>query len=266
MSITGVYKGLDNVPIKETVISTIDGEKGKLYYVGYSVEELAEKSNYEEVSFLLLHKRLPTGEELKDFSNKLMKERTIPNEIWSILEKTPPGAPLMDKLKAGVDLLGLFDGEAEKTDKAARLSTAIRIISKIATLVAGVYRLKKGLQPLEPDPGLNHASNFLYMATGKKPNALESKIMDVTFILHAEHELPASSTAALVVASTLSDLYSAVSAGIGALKGPLHGGANERALEMLMSIKTPEEAEQYVLRELASKRKIMGFGHRVYKT
>ncbi|MEM1937870.1 MAG: citrate synthase/methylcitrate synthase [Candidatus Caldarchaeum sp.] len=266
MSSSGVYKGLDNLPIKETVLSTIDGEKGKLYYVGYSVEELAEKSTYEEVCFLLLNHRLPSGSELADFTSRLVEERRLHPDVWSLLSRLPPEASLMNKLKLGVDLLALYDKEADSVDKNSRMRTAIRIISKIATLATGLYRLSKGLEPVEPDSRLLHSSNFLYMATGRKPDSLESKIMDVAFILHAEHELPASSTAALVVASTLSDLYSAVSAGIGALKGPLHGGANERALEMLMSIKSPEEAQQYILRELGSKRKIMGFGHRVYKT
>ncbi|MEM4290670.1 MAG: citrate synthase/methylcitrate synthase [Candidatus Caldarchaeum sp.] len=266
VSSSGVYKGLDNLPIKETVLSTIDGEKGKLYYVGYSVEELAEKSTYEEVCFLLLNHRLPSGSELADFTSRLVEERRLHPDVWSLLSRLPPEASLMNKLKLGVDLLALYDKEADSVDKNSRMRTAIRIISKIATLATGLYRLSKGLEPVEPDSRLLHSSNFLYMATGRKPDSLESKIMDVAFILHAEHELPASSTAALVVASTLSDLYSAVSAGIGALKGPLHGGANERALEMLMSIKSPEEAQQYVLRELGSKRKIMGFGHRVYKT
>ncbi|MEM2095172.1 MAG: citrate synthase/methylcitrate synthase [Candidatus Caldarchaeum sp.] len=266
MSVSGVYKGLDNLPIKETVISTIDGERGKLYYVGYSVEELAEKSTYEEVCFLLLNHRLPSRSELADFTSKLVEERRLHPEVWEVLRRLPAEASLMNKLKLGVDLIALYDEEAENVDKNSRMRTAVRIISKIATLATGLYRLSMGLEPVEPDPRLPHSSNFLYMATGRKPGSLESKIMDVAFILHAEHELPASSTAALVVASTLSDLYSAVSAGIGALKGPLHGGANERALEMLMSIKSPEEAQQYVLRELGSKRKIMGFGHRVYKT
>lgn len=266
VSSSGVYKGLDNLPIKETVLSTIDGEKGKLYYVGYSVEELAEKSTYEEVCFLLLNHRLPSGSELADFTSRLVEERRLHPDVWSLLSRLPPEASLMNKLKLGVDLLALYDKEADSVDKNSRMRTAIRIISKIATLATGLYRLSKGLEPVEPDSRLLHSSNFLYMATGRKPDSLESKIMDVAFILHAEHELPASSTAALVVASTLSDLYSAVSAGIGALKGPLHGGANERALEMLMSIKSPEEAQQYILRELGSKRKIMGFGHRVYKT
>jgi len=262
----GVFKGLENVPIKETVLSSIDGEKGELYYLGYSINDLVEKSSYEEVCYLLLHQRLPTKSELMSFSKKMIDERSVPKEVWDFVKLFPRSAPLMTAVRAGLDLLALYDEESEKTDEASKLNVAVRIISRFSTLVAGAYRIWLGMEPVEPDRNLPHAANFLYMATGKKPDQLESKIMDVAFILHAEHELPASTTAALVVASTLSDLYSAVSAGIGALKGPLHGGANERALEMLQAIGTPDRAEKYVLEQLEAKKKIMGFGHRVYKT
>ncbi|MEM0349925.1 MAG: citrate synthase/methylcitrate synthase [Candidatus Caldarchaeum sp.] len=261
-----VEKGLENIAIKETRLSSIDGEQGKLYYVGYPIEELAEYSSYEEVCFLLLNGRLPTKDELRNFSATLVSERHLPPQVIDILRRLPRNAPLMSWLKTGVDLLSLFDADAEKTDDESRMRTATRLISRIATLTATSYRLARGLEPVEPRADLSHAGNFLYMATGNKPSSLEEKIMDVAFILHAEHELPASTTAALVVASTLSDLYSAVAAGIGALKGPLHGGANEKALEMLQAIKSPEIAEEYVANELAAKRRIMGFGHRVYRS
>ncbi|MEM4280874.1 MAG: citrate synthase/methylcitrate synthase [Candidatus Caldarchaeum sp.] len=266
MSIVGVYKGLDNIPIKQTILSNIDGERGKLYYLGYPIEELAEHSTYEEVCFLLLHRRLPTEKELEDFSRKLREERNLPVAVFNIVKELPRDAPMISVVRASLDILSLYDNDAERAGVDAWMNVAVRIISKIATLVAAVYRLKKGFEPVDPDPSLPHAANFLYMATGRRPNSFESKVIDVAFILHAEHELPASSTAALVVASTLSDLYSAITAGIGALKGPLHGGANERALEMLMSIESPEKAEKYVLEQLAATKKIMGFGHRVYKT
>lgn len=261
-----VEKGLENIAIKETRLSSIDGEKGKLYYVGYPIEELAEHSSYEEVCFLLLHGRLPTRNELENFSAMLVSERSLPRQVVDVLRTLPRTAPMMSWLKTGVDLLSLFDPDAEKTDDESRLKTATRLISKVATLTATAYRLARGLEPVEPRSDLSHAGNFLYMVTGNKSSPLEEKIMDVAFILHAEHELPASTTAALVVASTLSDLYSAVSAGIGALKGPLHGGANEKALEMLQTIGSPDKADGYVANELAAKRRIMGFGHRVYRS
>ncbi|MEM2237158.1 MAG: citrate/2-methylcitrate synthase [Candidatus Caldarchaeum sp.] len=172
---------------------------------------------------------------------------------------------MISVVRASLDILSLYDNDAENTCVDAWMKAAVRII-KLATLAASVYRLKKGLEPVDPDPSLPHAANFLYMATGRRPSSFESKVIDMAFILHAEHELPASSTAALVVASTMADLYSAITAGIGALKGPLHSGANERALEMLMSIGSPEKAEKYVLEQPVAKKKIMGFGHRVYKT
>ncbi|MCS6784680.1 MAG: citrate synthase/methylcitrate synthase [Candidatus Caldarchaeum sp.] len=263
---TDVLKGLENVPIKYTSLSSIDGQQGKLYYVGYAIEDLVEHSSYEEVCFLLLNRRLPTRDELQRYEGSFRRERELPNDVFGFLKKFPRDAPLISVLRAGVDLLALYDEEVEKTDPARNHSIAIRIISRMATLLAASYRLKQGLDPVPPAPDLQHAANFLYMATGRRPTPLESRIMDVAFILHAEHELPASTTAALVVASTLSDLYSAVSAGIGALKGPLHGGANERALEMLFAIGDPDKAEQYINAELAAKRRIMGFGHRVYKS
>ncbi|MEM4572930.1 MAG: citrate synthase/methylcitrate synthase [Candidatus Caldarchaeum sp.] len=260
-----IAKGLENIPIKYTVLSSIDGEKGKLYYVGYPIEELVKHSSYEEVCFLLLNARLPTKSELEETVKILIKERDLPSEVWKIVKSFPRNTPLISVLRAGVDLLALFDEEAEQNTPDARMSVAIRLISRIATFLAAAYRVRKGLEPIPPSEDLPHAANFLYMATGRRPTPLESKIIDVAFMLHAEHELPASTTAALVVASTLSDLYSAVSAGIGALKGPLHGGANEKALEMLLEIGSPEKAEEYITKALAAKQRIMGFGHRVYK-
>ncbi|MEM1964770.1 MAG: citrate synthase/methylcitrate synthase [Candidatus Caldarchaeum sp.] len=266
MTNVAVHKGLDNIFIKHTALSNIEGDKGRLYYLGYPIEELAEYSTYEEVCFLLLNRRLPTKSELQDFARKLRKERNVPENVLKIIKELPRDAPMVSVLRASLDILSLYDGDAERNDVQAWMNVAVRIISKIATLVAAVYRLKKGLEPVDPNPSLSHSANFLYMSTGRLPTPLESKVMDVGFILHAEHELPASSTAALVVASTLSDLYSAISAGVSALKGPLHGGANERALEMLLEIGSPEKAEDYVDQQLSAGKKIMGFGHRVYKT
>lgn len=266
MDSINIHKGLDDVVIKETTLSYIDGEAGKLYYVGYPIEDLAEHSSYEEVCFLLLYQRLPTQREFREFSATLTSERELPREFDNFIKTVPRNAPMMDVLKMCVDFLALYDEELQVHEPGANIRKAIRLTAKIPTAIARAYRHKAGLPEIRPLEDLSHAANFLYMVTGEKPDSLASKIMDVSFILHAEHELPASSTAALVVASTLSDLYSAISAGIGALKGPLHGGANERALEMLLSIGNPEKASEYVKKVLSSGGKIMGFGHRVYKS
>ena len=266
LSSVQLHKGLDDIVIKETALSYIDGESGKLYYVGYPIEELAEYSSYEEVCFLLLHQRLPTSSEFREFSMHMVNERGLPPEFNIFIKTIPRQAPMMDILKTAVDFLALYDPELQTHESEANIRKAIRLTAKIPTAIAYSYRHKAGLDIIEPSDKLSHAANFLYMITGEKPDSLASKIMDVAFILHAEHELPASSTAALVVASTLSDLYSAISAGIGALKGPLHGGANERALEMLLSIGRPDRVWDYVKSVLASGGKIMGFGHRVYKS
>lgn len=257
---------MDDVIIKETALSYIDGEAGKLFYVGYPIEELVEHSTYEEVCFLLLHQRLPTVKELEEFSSLMRREAYLPQQFNQFLDSIPETAHIMDVLKTTIDFLALYDEELMVHDEKTNIMKAVRLIAKIPLAIAYVYRHKSGLKTIEPLKTLPHAANFLYMVTGERPDNLASKIIDVTFILHAEHELPASSTAGLVVASTFSDLYSAISAAVGALKGPLHGGANERALEMLLTIAKPEKAAEYVRKVLASGGKIMGFGHRVYKS
>ncbi|GBC69235.1 Citrate synthase [archaeon HR01] len=261
-----ISKGLDDVVVKETVLSYIDGENGRLFYVGYPIEELVEHSTYEEVCFLLLHGRLPKKDELESFTDLMKSERELPKELVAILSKIPRNSNLMDVLKFGIDYLAICDEELQSKGRVDNIVTAAKIISKSSTIVAYAFRYSEGLEIVRPSQELSHAANFLYMVTGVKPDSLSSKIMDVAFILHAEHELPASSMAALVIASTLSDLYSAISGGVGALKGPLHGGANEKALEMILSIGSPENVEGYVKQVLASKGRIMGFGHRVYKS
>jgi len=267
MSESGVviHKGLENIIIAETKLSYIDGEKGILYYAGYPIEDLAKYSSFEEVCFLLWHNRLPNRKELDDLKRDLADNADIPDEIVDFMKKMPKNAHPMDIMRTAVSALGPYDPELDDNSREANIRKAIRLQAKVGTITAYIYRIKEGLEVIPPNKKLSYAANFLYMLFGKEPDELSSKIMDVALILHAEHELPASTTAALTTISTLSDIYSAIVSGIGALKGPLHGGANEKALEMLKEIKTPERAEEYIKKALAEKKRIMGFGHRVYK-
>lgn len=261
-----IHKGLDNIYVKETEISFIDGQKGKLYYRGYPIEVLAEKSHFEEVAYLLWYGWLPKKRELDAFKERLKKYRNIPDEVVNFMKALPKNVLPMDVLKAGVSILGAYDPGALAHDLDTKLSTAEKIMAKIPTIIAYWYRIKHGKEPIPPNPDLDHAANFLYMIYGKEPDELAAKVMDVALILHAEHGMNASTFANLVAASTLTDLYSATVAGIAALKGPLHGGANERALRMIMEVGSPDKAEEYIKQKLAKKERIMGFGHRVYKT
>ncbi|MEM0090237.1 MAG: citrate synthase/methylcitrate synthase [Nitrososphaerota archaeon] len=260
-----IHKGLENIIITETTLSYIDGEKGILYYAGYPIEDLAKYSTFEEVCFLLWYNRLPKRKELDDLKKNLIENADIPWEIVDFMKKTPKNAHPMDIMKTAVSALGPYDPELEDNSKEANIRKAIRLQAKVGTITAYIYRIKEGLDIIPPSRRLGYAENFLYMMFGKEPDKLSSRIIDVALILHAEHELPASTTAALTTISTLSDIYSAIVSGIAALKGPLHGGANEKALEMLKEIKTPERAEEYIKKALAEKKRIMGFGHRVYK-
>lgn len=260
-----VHKGLENIIIKETRLSYIDGEKGILYYAGYPIEDLAKYSTFEEVCFLLWNCRLPTKKELEDLKRSLRENAKVPKEVIEIIKLAPKNAHPMDILRTAISALGPYDPELDDISKEANIRKSIRLQAKINTITACIYRVKEGLGCIDPNPDLNYAENFLYMMFGKIPDGLSSRIMDVAFILHAEHEVPASTTAALTTASTLSDIYAAIVSGIAALKGPLHGGANEKALEMLKEIGSPDKAEDYIKKALEAKKRIMGFGHRVYK-
>lgn len=261
-----VPKGLENVLVDKTSISVSDPE-GKLIYRGYSIEDLANNSFFEEVAYLILKGKVPTHEELMDFISLLKSERNVPNEIYDILEKlkgkylTP-----IDLQKIGISLLAAYDENWYVQDSESLFLKAIKIISKLATITANGYRIIfKDLSPVEPSNDLMHAENFLYMLNGSKPNPFFSKILDITLILYMDHDFNASTFTTRSIASTLSDIYSAILGGLSALKGPLHGGANEKAAEMIVKFKNAEEAEKYVREALARKEKIMGFGHRVYK-
>ncbi len=258
--------GLEDVVITTSTITYIDGDKGILRYRGYDVNELGDKSNYEETAFLLLYGHLPTTAELTPFQNELRKNRAIPEGLVAILKAIPIKTDPMAALRTAVSALAAFDPESEDNSEAANYRKTIRLIAQTATLSAAIERLRQGQSIIAPDPSLDHAANFLYMVSGKKPDEVSRKAMDVALILQADHELNASTFAGRVTVSTLSDIYSAATSAIGTLKGPLHGGANQRVMEMLDKIGATDKAEAFLKEQLAAKKKVMGFGHRVYTT
>ncbi len=258
-------KGLEGAITNHTKIGYVDGEKGWLVYRGFNIFDLAEHSNYEETAFLLLFGHLPTQKELDDFKKKLVGYRRIPREVVGALKMLPKQCHPMAALRTGISVLGCLDSKADDVTVENDTEIAIKLISQMATVAAAIARIRKGQEPLNPDSSLGHTANFLYMALGEKPNDLMAKVMDVSMILHADHGMNASTFTCMVVNSSLSDLYSTVCSGIGSLKGPLHGGANERALAEMLPLKSEQEAVAYVKDCIVNKKKIMGFGHRVYK-
>jgi len=258
-----IKKGLEDVYVKETEITYIDGELGRLYYRGYSIYDLAEFSNFEETSYLILYGKLPNVYEYENFVKSLRESRGISDRVKEFLKGVKKNAYPMDVLRTAVSIMGL---EENTHTYSVSEQSIINLISKFPTIISYYIRLRRDLEPVEPDTSLSHAANFLYMVNGTKPSEEEYRAMDVAMILHIDHEMNASTFASLVVASTLSDIYSAIIAGISALKGPLHGGANYEALKMFREIGDVENVEKYILNRLANKQRIMGFGHRVYKT
>ncbi|QQG49591.1 MAG: citrate synthase [archaeon] len=254
-------KGLEDVVAGQSSICFIDGQEGRLLYRGFDIEDLAGRSNYEETAYLLWNGHLPTSPELRTFTSELSSKRPIPREVSQILTTLPRNCDAMDALRVGVAALGIFDDPMYTQHE-----RAMSIASKVGTVVAAIHRHKHDQDIIPPRDDLSFSSNFLYMVTGEEPSAADARLMDVLLILHADHELNASTFTARVIASTLSDVYSAVTGAVGALKGPLHGGANEKVVEMTAEIGTPDKAEAYVSSKLGSKQKITGFGHRVYKT
>lgn len=259
-------RGLEGAIACETTIGYVNGTKGWLIYRGYNIFDLAEKSSFEETSYLLLFGKLPTQQELDDFKKKLKDNMPVPKQVIDILKALPTSKTHpMSALRTAVSILGMMDETAENTTVEAEREVAIKLIAQMATLAGAVARIRKGAEPIEPDPALSHAANFLYMMTGEKPDPVLERIMDVSLILHADHGMNASTFTSMVVNSSLSDMYSSISAGIGSLKGPLHGGANERVLYDLEEIGSPENVEPWFRKARETKRKVMGFGHRVYK-
>lgn len=259
-----IMKGLKDVYFDNTEASFIDGDEGKLLYRGYSIHDLAEKSTFEEVIYLLLYGKLPNVGELKEFDTKLRSNRIIPDQIIEVLNLVQNSHP-MDALRTGISALSAFDEDVNDNSQEATIRKGIRLTAMGPTLVAAHHRLRQGLEPVAPNPDLSHAGNFLYMLFNELPDEETTKLLDVDFILHAEHGANASAFGARVAASTLSDLHSAVTTGVGVLKGPWHGGAAEEVMKMALDIGQPENAEEYCKNILDNGGRIMGFGHRVYK-
>jgi len=257
--------GLRNIPIADTKISMIDGEKGKLIYRGFDVLDLTKNSNFEECCFLLLHDHLPNKTEFDEFVLKLKDARTIPEPMQKNMKNWRKNAHPMDVLQAFVAALaGYYDEQG--TEKEISQQRAINLIAKVPTIIASWERVRNDKEPIQPDPELSHASNFLYMLTGNKPDREMERVFDVCLILHADHTFNASTFAAREVASTRAHMYSAVSAAVGALSGELHGGANFEVMKMLLDIKDEKNAEGWVKLKIEKGYRIMGMGHAVYKT
>ncbi len=263
----GFARGLEGVVSNTTRIGYVDGTAGRLSYRGYSIEDLAEYSTYEETVYLLLNGKLPNLSELEEFTGQLTANRAVPDEVMDRITHLPCPCHPMSILRSGISLLECVDEACSiAEDLPGKKDAGIKLIAQMATLTAAISRHLEGKEPVAPDPDLPHGGNFLYMLRGKRAEALEERVMDLSLILHADHGMNASTFASMVVASTLSDLHSAVSAGVSTLKGALHGGANERVIRMLTGFSSVADAETYVEQALAEKTKIMGFGHRVYKT
>ena len=258
--------GLEDVVVSTSEICFIDGREGRLLYRGFDVDELVEKSTFEEVIFLLWQGHLPSKKELADHMKALAAGRKIPPKVLAMLRLLPKKTPPMEVLRTGVSALSSFDPDDHDNSHEASVRKAVRLTAQMPTLVAAWERMRHGKSPVSPNPKLSLAANFLYMMTGKKPTELAAKTFDTALILHADHEFNASTFAARVTAATLSDMHSSVVSGIGALKGPLHGGANEQVMLMVDKIKNPLDAESYVRKNLQDRSfRIMGFGHRVYR-
>jgi citrate synthase len=264
MALTTVA-GLEGVVAGESEICFIDGEEGVLSYRGYNIHTLADNATFEEVIFLLWNGRLPTRDELDRLRADLVANRALPKPLVDFLGTVGRAEP-MDVLRTAVSMLSLYDPLARDQSPAANAKKAVKLMSQTATIVSTFDRLRNGRPLVEGDPGLGLAANFLYTLTGMRPDDVMERVFDIALILHADHELNASTFAARVTAATLSDIYSSITSAIGALKGPLHGGANQDVIQMLLNAKTPDNAVRYTKQMLADKKKIPGFGHRVYRT
>jgi len=256
--------GLAGVIAGETQICWVDPDAG-LMYRGYDIHEIADKASFEEVAYLLLHGELPTFEQLGKFTRDIASARSLPKQVLNALRLMPKSSHPMDMLRTGVSMLGEFDPELNDHSHDANIRKSIRLIAKVSTLITDGYRIAHDEDPLPEREDLTLAGNFFYKLRGEVPADWQIRMMDTIFILYADHEFNASTFAARVTASTLADIYAAVTSACATLKGPLHGGANEESMRMLAEIKTPDRAEKWLKEKLAKKAKIMGFGHRVYK-
>ena len=260
-----VISGLEGVLACESSIAYIDGSIPELSFRGYDIHDIAQTLTFEQVAFLIWHDRIPTDEELRAFSTDLASRRAIPRHIIDLLRAMPAAAPPMAGLRTAVSMLGVMDARGEDISPEDNLRKAKNLTAQMPTIVAAQARLQRGQEPIAPDPALSHAANYCYMLTGKGPDETTTRTFDMALILYAEHETNASTFACRVVVGTEADFYSAVVAGIGAIKGPLHGGAIDEVMRMLLEIETPERAAAYVDEALAARRKLPGFGHRVYR-
>ena len=267
MTTTHAPKGLEGVVATNSKICYIDGDRGVLAYRGIDIHELADHSNFEETCYLLWFGKLPTRRELRQLRERLAEERKLDASVITLLGSAPRHALPMDVLRTAVSALSFYDPQEKNNDRTANVDKAIRLTSQIAMIVAAYDRIRKGKPLVEPDRALSHAANFLLMLNGTHPSATAERALDIDLILHADHELNASPFAARVTAATLSDMHSAITSAIGALKGPLHGGANEAVFRILEAIdESGADPVEYVKDMLAQKKKIPGFGHRVYHT
>jgi citrate synthase len=260
--------GLEDTVATSSAICYLDGDRGVLAYCGYDIHDLARQATFEEVCYLLWHRRLPTRAELGDLQSQLVAGRQLPEAVIRTMRSLPSGDS-MDALRTLTSVLAHYDPDAADHSPQANYRKAVRLTSQLGSLVATIGRLHAGGGPIQPDPVLGHAANFLYMLTGERPSGLATRAFDVALILHADHELNASTFAARVAAATLTDLHSTIVGAIGALKGPLHGGANADVMRLLLEIGkdvSPEKVDEIVRAKLARKEKIPGFGHRVYHT
>jgi citrate synthase len=259
-------KGLEGVVAATTRLSDVKGDVGELIYAGYNINELAGKVSFEEVVHLLHHNHLPSRAELDELKSRLASYRDLPKGIVDLLKTIPRWTPPMSAIRTAISALGCFDEHAEDTSMDANREKAMRLIAQIPILTAYFHRIRQGKSLLTPDAQLGEAANFLYLIDGEKPSAEKESTLDMCYVLHADHGMNASTFSARVTIATLSDMYSAITSAIGTLKGPLHGGANEGVIKMLQDIGSPDKVDAYIEECLAHKKKIMGIGHRIYKT
>ena len=259
-------KGLEGVVAANTRISDVRGDVGQLIYCGYDINELAGRVSYEEVVHLLHYNHLPNVKELAELKTAMAAERDLPQGVIEIIQKLPKTTPPMHALRTAVSALGCFDAESDADSQTAQRHKAIRLIARIPIVMAYFHRARQGLELLPPSHSLGEAANFLYLVDGELPSDEKEKTLDLCYVLHADHGMNASTFSARVTIATLSDMYSAITTAIGTLKGPLHGGANEGVIKMLKEIGSLDKVDAYVQECIAQKKKIMGIGHRVYKT
>ena len=266
MGVTGTGAGLEGIIAAESSICYIDGQAGILSYQGYNIHTLAENATFEEVVYLLWHGELPKRSELDELKAALVRHRAIPEQVIEFLRSVPQAVP-MDVVRTAVSMLGIYDPISKDMSPEANAQKAVKLMAQTATIVTSYDRLRNGREIITGDANLGFAANFLYTLTGKRPDDVSERALDIALTLHADHELNASTFAGRVTAATLSDIYSAVTAAIGALKGPLHGGANEDVIRFLLQVDAQSDAAvQEVRNKLTNKMKVAGFGHRVYRT